>query len=156
MVALAVFRARRRSEQGSYGTARWAVRKELQDVGLLEDRGVILAQTNDAVFRSNVKTDQAGDVSVQWVMERHGTELLRHHGPEHVFCFAPTRSGKGVGLVIPTLLSWTGSCVVYDIKKENWAATAGWRRKFSHCLRFEPTSPGSVRFNPLLEIRRGL
>jgi type IV secretion system protein VirD4 len=156
MVALAVFRARRRSEQGSYGTARWAVRKELQEVGLLEDRGVILAQTNDAVFRSNVKTDQAGDVSVQWVMEQHGTELLRHHGPEHVFCFAPTRSGKGVGLVIPTLLSWTGSCVVYDIKKENWAATAGWRRKFSHCLRFEPTSPGSVRFNPLLEIRRGL
>jgi len=45
---------------------------------------------------------------------------------------------------------------VYDIKKENWAATSGWRRSFSHCLRFEPTAPGSVRFNPLLEIRKGL
>ncbi len=33
---------------------------------------------------------------------------LRHDGPEHVIAFAPTRSGKGVGLVIPTLLSWTG------------------------------------------------
>jgi type IV secretion system protein VirD4 len=30
---------------------------------------------------------------------------LRHDGPEHVLCFAPTRSGKGVGLVVPTLLT---------------------------------------------------
>lgn len=156
MVVLAVLRSKRRSETGSYGTARWANRKELEGVGLLGDRGVILAQTNDAMFRSVVKSEPKGDISVQWTMQKHGSELLRHHGPEHVFCFAPTRSGKGVGLVIPTLLSWTGSCVVYDIKKENWAATAGWRRSFSHCLRFEPTSPGSVRFNPLLEIRRGL
>jgi type IV secretion system protein VirD4 len=156
MVVLAVMRARKRGETGSYGTARWASRKELEGVGLLGGRGVILAQTNDAEFRSVVKNDRNGEVSVQWSMLRHGDDLLRHHGPEHVFCFAPTRSGKGVGLVIPTLLSWTGSCVVYDIKKENWAATAGWRRSFSHCLRFEPTSPGSVRFNPLLEIRRGL
>jgi type IV secretion system protein VirD4 len=156
MVVLAVFRSKRTTDAGSYGTARWASNKELQGVGLLEERGVILAQTNDAVFRSMVKADASGDITVQWVMERCGQDLLRHHGPEHVFCFAPTRSGKGVGLVIPTLLSWTGSCVVYDIKKENWAATAGWRRSFSHCLRFEPTSPASVRFNPLLEIRRGL
>jgi len=34
---------------------------------------------------------------------------LRHNGPEHVLAFAPTRSGKGVGLVIPTLLSWPHS-----------------------------------------------
>ncbi len=46
---------------------------------------------------------------------------LRHDGPEHVLAFAPTRSGKGVGLVIPTLMAWSESCVVYDIKGENWA-----------------------------------
>jgi type IV secretion system protein VirD4 len=46
--------------------------------------------------------------------------------------FAPTRSGKGVGLVIPTLLSWTGSAVIHDIKGENWQLTAGWRAQFSH------------------------
>ena len=51
--------------------------------------------------------------------------LVRHDGPEHVFCFAPTRSGKGVGLVVPTLLTWPHSVLVYDIKKENWALTAG-------------------------------
>ena len=45
---------------------------------------------------------------------------LRHDGPEHVLCFAPTRSGKGVGLVVPTLLTWPGSAIVHDIKGENW------------------------------------
>jgi len=81
---------------------------------------------------------------------------VRHDGPEHVFVFAPTRSGKGIGIVIPTLLSWNRSVLVYDIKKELWTATAGWRRQFSRCWRFEPTAPDSVRFNPLLEIRRGV
>ena len=69
--------------------------------------------------------------------------------------FAPTRSGKGVGLVVPTLLTWTGSAVIHDIKGENWQLTAGWRAKFSHCLLFNPTDPRSARYNPLLEVRKG-
>ncbi len=69
--------------------------------------------------------------------------------------FAPTRSGKGVGLVIPTLLSWTKSAVIHDIKGENWQLTAGWRSKFSHCLLFNPTDQTSAKFNPLLEVRPG-
>ncbi len=68
----------------------------------------------------------------------------------------PTRSGKGVGLVVPTLLSWTGSTIVHDIKGENWALTAGWRSRFSHCLLFNPTDAHSARYNPLLEVRRGV
>jgi type IV secretion system protein VirD4 len=87
-------------------------------------------------------------------MKRAG-QLVRHAGPEHVLVFAPTRSGKGIGTVIPTLLCWEASAVVYDIKKELWAQTAGWRRKFSHCWRFEPTASGGVRYNPLFEIRKG-
>src|SRR3546814_17329242 len=69
--------------------------------------------------------------------------------------FAPPRSGKGVGLVVPTLLSWTGSAVIHDSKGENWQLTAGWRAQFSHCLLFNPTDPRSARYNPLLEVRRG-
>ena len=60
-------------------------------------------------------------------------------GPSMCMAFAPTRSGKGVGLVVPTLLSWTGSAVIHDIKGENWELTAGWRSRFSHCLLFNPT-----------------
>ena len=82
-------------------------------------------------------------------------DYLRHDGPEHVMAFAPTRSGKGVGLVVPTLLTWPHSAVIHDIKGENWQLTAGWRSKFSHCLCFNPTDPRSARHNPLLEVRRG-
>jgi type IV secretion system protein VirD4 len=60
-----------------------------------------------------------------------------------------------VGLVVPTLLGWTGSAVIHDIKGENWELTAGWRQRFSHCLLFNPTDPRSARYNPLLEVRRG-
>ena len=86
---------------------------------------------------------------------RLGKQHLRHAGPEHVLCFAPTRSGKGVGLVVPTLLSWPSSVVVHDIKGENWTLTVGWRSRFSHCLLFDPTDVRSAAYNPLLEVRRG-
>jgi type IV secretion system protein VirD4 len=85
-------------------------------------------------------------------------EYLRHNGPEHVICYAPTRSGKGVGLVLPTLLAWPHSTVVYDIKGENFALTAGWRGHAeggnNTVLRFSPVEiDAGIRFNPLNEIR---
>jgi type IV secretion system protein VirD4 len=72
-----------------------------------------------------------------------------------VLCFAPTRSGKGVGLVVPTLLTWPGSVIVHDIKGENWTLTAGRRSRFGRVLLFDPTNPESSAYNPLLEVRRG-
>ena len=72
-----------------------------------------------------------------------------------MLCFAPTRSGKGVGLVVPTLLTWPGSAIVHDIKGENWALTAGWRARFGRVLLFDPTNPRAAAYNPLLEVRRG-
>ena len=125
-----LWRARQARFVTTYGSARWASRKEVRRAGLLGDAGVFLG--------------------------RLGEEYLRHDGPEHVLAFAPTRSGKGVGLVIPTLLSWTGSAVIHDIKGENWKLTAGWRSLFSHCLLFNPTDRRSARYNPLLEVRRGV
>lgn len=122
-------RASRRSIATTYGSARWADTSDIEGSGLLGGRGVILGLYDD--------------------------RYLRHDGPEHVLAVAPTRSGKGVGLVLPTLLSWTGSTVVHDIKGENWELTSGWRAQFSHCLRFDPTDPGSAHFNPLLEVRKG-
>ena len=80
---------------------------------------------------------------------------LRHNGLEHVLAFAPTRSGKGVGLGIPTLLAWSESAVIYDIKGENWAKTAGFRSQQGHlCFKFSPVEDSaSSRFNPLEEVR---
>jgi len=89
----------------------------------------------------------------------NGSKLhyLKHNGPEHVLAFAPTRSGKGIGLVLPTLLDWRESVIVLDIKGENWALTAGWREQYANnrVLKFDPTADDglSVKFNPLEEIR---
>jgi type IV secretion system protein VirD4 len=64
-------------------------------------------------------------------------------------------AAKGVGLVMPTLLTWPGSAIVHDIKGENWTLTAGWRARFGRVLLFDPTHPESAAYNPLLEVRRG-
>ena len=128
-VAGSLWRARQSHNVTTYGSARWANIREIEQAGLCGDAGVMLG--------------------------RLGARYLRHDGPEHVMSFAPTRSGKGVGLVVPTLLSWSGSAIVHDIKGENWTLTAGWRERFSHCLLFNPTDPRSARYNPLLEVRRG-
>jgi len=135
----------------AHGSSRWATTREIDRAGLLRDDGVVLCQTSEAVYATTI--DAAG--KTQMVLRRPG-RLVRHYGPEHLLAFAPTRSGKGVGLVVPTLHTWPHSVLVYDIKKENWALTAGWRRQFSHVWRFEPTSADSLHFNPLLEIRKGL
>jgi type IV secretion system protein VirD4 len=126
---MSVWRAREVKRATTYGSARWAEEREIRAAGLLHPDGVLLGR---------------------W----HGA-YLRHHGPEHVLCFAPTRSGKGVGLVVPTLLTWPGSCIVHDIKGENWTLTAGWRARFGRVVLFDPTNPQSSAYNPLLEVRRG-
>ncbi|CDX57950.1 Conjugal transfer protein TraG [Mesorhizobium plurifarium] len=128
-VAGSLWRARQRGLVTTYGSSRWAAIREIEKVGLFRPAGVFLGKLQD--------------------------HYLRHDGPEHVMAFAPTRSGKGVGLVVPTLLSWTGSAVIHDIKGENWQLTSGWRSNFSYCLLFNPTDPRSARYNPLLEVRKG-
>lgn len=128
-IAGSIWRARSRKHVTTYGSARWAERKDIQSADLSGGDGVFLG-----------KWDK---------------DYLRHDGPEHVMAFAPTRSGKGVGLVIPTLLTWTGSAVIHDIKGENWSLTSGWRSTFSHVLLFDPTSEKSQRYNPLMEVRLG-
>lgn len=66
-----------------------------------------------------------------------------------------TRSGKGRGHVMPTLLSWNASVLVHDPKRELWRLSAGWRSRFSHALYFDPRDPASACWNPLAEILPG-
>lgn len=128
-IGMSVWRARERRKAQTYGSARWADEHEIRKAGMLGDDGVVLG--------------------------RFANAYLRHDGPEHVLCFAPTRSGKGVGLVVPTLLTWPGSCIIHDIKGENWQLTAGFRARHGRVLLFDPTNPCSAAYNPLLEVRRG-
>jgi type IV secretion system protein VirD4 len=119
-----------------HGSARWANRKDLQRAGLLG---------NDGVYVGGWK-------------HRGVTHFLRHNGPENVLVYAPPRSGKGVCLIVPTLLSWPHSVVVTDLKGELWQLSAGWRQQHAgnKVLRFEPAAAsGSCCFNPLEEVRVG-
>jgi type IV secretion system protein VirD4 len=128
-IGMSVWRAREAKTAATYGSARWATPIEIRTAGLAEPDGVVLGRFEE--------------------------DYLRHDGPEHVLCFAPTRSGKGVGLVVPTLLTWPGSCIVHDIKGENWNLTSGFRARHGRVLLFDPTNSKSAAYNPLLEVRRG-
>lgn len=81
--------------------------------------------------------------------------MLIYQGIEHAIIIGATRSGKGAGHVVPTLISWGKSVFAYDRKGELWHITADYRRTFSHGIRFEPTNPDTVRWNPLFEVRKG-
>ncbi|CCD93374.1 putative Conjugal transfer protein traG [Bradyrhizobium sp. ORS 375] len=128
-IGMSLWRSREAAAAATYGSARWAELGEVRKAGLLGEDGVVLG--------------------------RLGPRYLRHDGPEHVLCFAPTRSGKGVGLVVPSLLTWPGSAIVHDIKGENWQLTAGFRARHGRVLLFDPTNPDASAYNPLLEVRRG-
>lgn len=114
-----------------HGAARWARESEIRREHLRAPAGVLLGSK--------------------------GGRLLSFGGAEHVLLYAPTRSGKGVGVVIPNLLNWTGSAVVLDIKRENHDATAGFRAAHGQRVHlFDPLSADgrTARYNPLGHIDR--
>jgi type IV secretion system protein VirD4 len=128
-----------------YGSAHWASPQEVIATGLVgRDCGVYAGAWRDPRSRRS--------------------KYLRDASGTHCLAFMPTGSGKTVGLVIPTLLSWPKSAVVHDLKGEIWAKTAGWRAASSargglgqRVYKFEPTAidGSSVRLNPFDRIRLG-
>ncbi|WP_313318544.1 type IV secretory system conjugative DNA transfer family protein [Stenotrophomonas sp.] len=110
-----------RSHRNIHGRARFAGMVDLANTGLLKhkDDGIVLGQMNG--------------------------KLLRLSGQQFVILAAPTRSGKGVGVVIPNLLDYRESAVVLDIKQENFDLTSGWRKSIGHEI---------YLFNPFAEDRR--
>lgn len=114
-----------------HGAARFAKEGEIRRAGFRADNGIVVG--------------------------KKGGKFLTFGGSEHCIVEAPTRSGKGVGIVIPNLLSWQESVVVLDVKRENWDATAGFRQKFGQAVYlFNPTDPEgrTARYNPLGYIDR--
>ena len=114
-----------------HGAARWAKRGEAKAAGLMDSEGLLLGKS--------------------------GNGFVQFGGTEHVLLEAPTRAGKGVGVVIPNLLTWADSVVVLDVKQENWEKSAGWRKSLGHqVLLFDPLDPQgrTCRFNPFSHINR--
>jgi type IV secretion system protein VirD4 len=131
-----------------YGTARWGTEKDLKKFGLLSAYGVVLAELQKARvdFKINPKNS-----SISLLLKK-SAPLVCHQGGTNTLMIAPTRSGKGVGSVIPTCLYFPESMIIFDPKGELYLTTAGFRSQFSHILKFSPISRDTLRFNPLEEV----
>jgi len=134
LLAAAALRRMRAGARPLHGETGYADEKEIRTNGFREERnGIHVGRTGRGRY-------------------------LTFGGPEHVALYAPTRSGKGVGVVIPNCLLWDGSLVVLDVKKENWAASAGIRAEAGQrVFLFDPLDPEgrTARYNPLSYVRRG-
>lgn len=117
----------------SHGSAKFASAADIKKMGLDKEEGVILG------------------------INPFTNKLLRDDGDTHIAMIAPTRSGKGVGVIVPTLLTWKHSLIVTDVKGENWNLTAGFRKHVLHqkVLKFDPLcgDGSSAHWNPLTEIK---
>jgi type IV secretion system protein VirD4 len=111
----------RTKQRSLHGESRFAQKSDLAKAGLLKDspNGIVVG--------------------------KFGKELIRLSGQQFAILAAPTRSGKGVGVVIPNLLEYQESIVVLDIKQENFDLTSGWRASQGHEI---------YLFNPFAEDRR--
>jgi type IV secretion system protein VirD4 len=128
-IGMSVLRARQAKNVATYGSARWAEPDEIKAAGLLAPDGVLLGRLDH--------------------------DYLRHDGPEHVLCFAPTRSGKGVGPRRADAADLAGQHHHSRHQGRELGLTAGFRSKHGRVLLFDPTDPTSSAYNPLLEVRRG-
>lgn len=122
-----------------HGSAKWADFKEIEQMGLIQE-----TFTNDGII-------------IGGYQKKRFKYYLQSSSPDHAIMIAPPRSGKGVGVVIPTALTWDESMIVMDLKGELWELTSGARKaKGQKVLKFAPGSPGhNCSYNPLSEIRIG-
>ena len=114
-----------------HGAARFANTAEIRKAGLLDPKGGL------------DKTILVG--------KKNG-RYLTYGGYQFVILAAPTRSGKGVGIVVPNCLNYSDSLVVLDIKGENFDITSGFRAKHGQKVYlFAPFDEAGVthRYNPL-------
>jgi type IV secretion system protein VirD4 len=129
-VPVALIILARRDNRPLHGAARFAHYSEVKKSGLMTDKGIIVGKYRD--------------------------QYLMFGGQQFVLLAAPTRSGKGVGVVIPNLLNWPDSAVVLDIKQENFKKTAGYRKLHGQeVFLFNPFAEEgrTHRYNPLSYIR---
>lgn len=133
-IVLLIFMKRKTPDY--YGTARFSDREEIDKMGITKnpEDGVVLGMTED-------------------------NKLITDSGVEHIINMAPTRTGKGINTVLPTLWTWKSSVIVNDIKGECWDLTSGYRRSIlkQKCIFFNPmddTGEG-ISYNPLELVKVG-
>lgn len=139
-VVIAIYVAYRRSSKNHlpddlHGSARFATEEDIEKMKLIS------YEHKKGLLRKRTIKYRATGIYVGAIQTKSGIKALRYNHPAHVLCFAPSRSGKGVGLVLPTLLSYPHSTAANDVKKENFELSSGFRhRSGSLVICFDPTS----------------
>jgi type IV secretion system protein VirD4 len=115
---------------------------------------ILMLKPREKALHGDARFANSGDLNKHGMLKPSPTgvivgkfngNIVRLPGQQFVILAAPTRSGKGVGVVIPNLLDYQESMVVLDIKQENYDLTSGWRKKQGHEI---------YLFNPFAEDRR--
>lgn len=141
-----------------HGSARWAGAPDVRATGFLASRRCLPRWLHRALVRVGAfkpLKPRDGIYLGAWRV-RGTTHYLRDCGQGHVLLEAPTRAGKGVNTMVPTLLTWRHSALIHDFKGELWELTAGARKQRGQlCFKFNPTDPDNpgVKYNPLEEVR---
>ena len=123
-----IFVLSQKNGKSQFGEARFANFNEIKKMNLFGNKGIVIG--------------------------KYKGKLLRFDGQQFVALGAPTRSGKGVGIVIPNLLEWQESAVVQDIKQECFDNTSKYRQDKlqNKVYLFNPFSRQTHRYNPLTYI----
>lgn len=151
-----------KKKEDSHGSSDWANKNEINETGLIVKKEEIEKEYKRSemleVYKKTMNNNpkEIYEDGVVCGRDKDG-RVLYSLGMEHMIAMAPTRSGKGVGLVIPTLLTWKGSVFVLDIKNENYQLTSKYREKIlgQKIIRFAPAEIISDKYNPLAEIELG-
>jgi len=126
-----IFAALGGKDRELHGSAKFANAADVRKTGLMGTTGIIVGKSQG--------------------------RFLQFPGQQFVMLAAPTRSGKGVSFVIPNLLNWPQSCVVLDIKLENFLLTSKFREMHGQAVYlFNPFAEDGLthRWNPLDGISR--
>ena len=152
---LSYYHHRELTDSDVHGSARFATKEDIETkTNLLFRRRSILQNVLNVEDRE-VRTG----AYVGWYPDKKvGALALKHTGAEHILVIAPTRSGKGISYVLPTLLDDRLSQVIVDIKGELWEQSSGWRSSYvGPCLLFSPGKEGesTACWNAIDYIRKG-
>jgi len=130
----------------AFGGAHWANEKEIKNLGLRNDEGMVLGLTKP---HGSIKKDKNGVRHTPKVFGAWGAEYLRTDQPLSALVYAPPGSGKTTGVVIPSVLASNNSLVILDPKGEVFKMTAGAKSQIGTIIKYDPGKDNSASWNPL-------
>ncbi len=134
------------NDKNQLNTGRLGRDNELKALGLRADKGVVIGQS----FKAETEAEW-GSGGLKLTVKKTAP-LVMYDTNVSAMLLAGSRLGKGISTVVPTLLMYPHSIITIDPKGENYMLTAGWRSKWTHVIKWAPTSYDTLKINIMDEI----